>query len=52
LQIDTAIQLTKISDFKDVDGSLLGNTYSGEWVHDPTAGYASKVILQNTLTAL
>jgi hypothetical protein len=52
LQIDTAIQLTKISDFKDVDGSLLGNTYSGEWVHDPTAGYATKVILQNTLTAL
>jgi hypothetical protein len=52
LTIDTAIQLTKISDFKDVDGTLLGNTYTGEWVHDPTAGYATKVQLQNLLTAL
>jgi len=52
LQIDTAVQLTKISDFKDVDGTLLGNTFSGEWVHDPVAGYATRVQLQNTLTAL
>lgn len=50
--IDTAVQLTKISDFKDVDGTLLGNTFSGEWVHDPVAGYASRVQLQNVLTAL
>lgn len=52
LQIDTAIQLTKISDFKDVDGTLLGNTYTGEWIHDATWGHASVVTLINTLTAL
>jgi len=52
LQIDTAVQLTKISDFKDVDGTLLGNTFSGEWVHDSVAGYATKVAIQSTLAAL
>jgi len=52
LNIDTAVQLTKISDFKDVDGTLLGNTYTGEWVHDPTWGRACSLTLQNTLTAL
>jgi hypothetical protein len=52
LQIDTAIGLTKISDFKDVDGTLLGNTYTGEWLHDPTWGFATKVTMINTLTAL
>lgn len=52
LTLDTAVQLTKISDFKDVDGTLLGNTYTGEWVHDPTWGRATQLILQNTLTAL
>lgn len=52
LQIDTANLLTKISDFKDVDGTLLGNTYTGEWMHDPTWGHACVVQLQNALTAL
>jgi hypothetical protein len=52
LQIDTAIKVTKISEFKDIDGGLLGVTFSGEWCHDSTWGNASVLVLQNTLTAL
>lgn len=52
LQIDTALKLLKVSEFKDVDGTLLGVTYTGEWCHDPTWGYATQVTIQNTLTAL
>jgi hypothetical protein len=52
LQIDTALKVTKISEFKDIDGGLLGVTYSGEWCHDSTWGYSTQAVLQNTLTAL
>ncbi len=52
LQIDTALKLTKISEFKDVDGSLLGVTYTGVWTHDPVWGNATQVIVQNKITAL
>lgn len=52
LQIDTALKLTKISEFKDIDGGLMGVTFSGDWCHDPTWGYATVAQLQNTLTAL
>jgi len=52
LTLDTAIRLTKISEFKDIDGGLLGVTYTGEWIHDPTWGKSTSLTLRNTLTAL
>jgi hypothetical protein len=51
-QSDHAVKLTKISEFKDIDGGLLGVTYTGEWVHDPTWGSSLQIQVQNKVTAL
>lgn len=51
-QLDVACKLTKISELKDIDGQLMGVTYSGEWAHDPTWGKATELMLQNDIAAL
>lgn len=52
LTLDTSVRITKMSDFKDVDGTILGTTFTGEFLHDPTWGYATQATVRTASTAL